>query len=140
MPTRDNGRPQATRLYRDVEHRVLCGVCAGIADYLGVSRGGTRFVAVLLFLFWFPFAFVAYVALCVLLPKKPRQLYRNEREEVFWRSVRRSPEATFGNVRHKFRDMEARMRKMERYVTSSKFKLDREFENLRNGATPEREG
>jgi len=26
------------RLYRDTEHGFLAGVCAGIADYLGVER------------------------------------------------------------------------------------------------------
>ena len=46
--------------------------------------------------------------------------------------MRRAPKATFAEVRYRFRDMEARLQKMERYVTSKRFQLDREFENLRN--------
>ena len=128
----DHERDHPRRLYRDTEHRVFAGVCAGIADYFGFGRCAVRTIAVLMLFFWFPFTFFAYLALWLLLPKKPAKLYRDEDEEVFWRSVRRSPEATFSNVRHKFRELEVKLQRMESYVTSSRFKLDREFENLRD--------
>ena len=39
--------PNPRRLYRDVEHGVIAGVCAGIADYFGISVRALRWVVVL---------------------------------------------------------------------------------------------
>jgi len=73
---------------------------------------------------------ITYFAIAIMVPAKPAALYKNEKEEKFWRSVRYSPQATLGNVRHKFREMEVHMQRMERYVTSSRFDLDQEFRDL----------
>ena len=45
--------------------------------------------------------------------------------------MRTSPVATVASVRHKLREVDARMQKMERYVTSPGFNLDKEFRDLR---------
>ena len=124
----DNG---PRRLYRDTEHRVLCGVCAGIADYFGFDRVATRVLAVVLQCLFAP-TLLIYIALCCLIPKKPRDLYRNAGEEAFWRQVRTSPQATASSVRHKFREIDARLQRMERYVTSPGFGLDQEFRKLQD--------
>ena len=109
---RDNG---PRRLYRDKEHSVCCGVCSGIAEYFGFDRTAVRVLAVVSqFLF----------------PKKPVGMYRDRTEEDFWRSVRSSPVATAASVRHKFRELDARLQKLERYVTSPGYGLDREFRKL----------
>ncbi len=73
-----------------------------------------------------------YLALAFLLPAKPRDLYRDEREEAFWRQVRTSPQATAASVRHKFREIDARLQRMERYVISPSFGLEREFRKLQD--------
>ena len=44
-------RKNPHRLFRDKENAMLAGVCAGIADYFGFNRKGTRVVVALLFLF-----------------------------------------------------------------------------------------
>lgn len=121
--------PRPSRLYRDTEHAMLCGVCAGIADYFGFDRGATRVLTVIL-QFLFPATFLVYVAMCFLVPKKPRDMYRDEQDEQFWSSVRRSPISTLSAARHKMRELDARMQRMERYVTSPGFGLDREFREL----------
>ena len=125
--TEENRRP--SRLYRDTEHGLLCGVCAGIADYFGFDRGATRVLAVVL-QFLFPATFLVYLAMCLLIPKKPGDMYRDEREEKFWSEVRRSPTSSLSATRHKMRELDARMQRMERYVTSAGFGLDREFREL----------
>jgi phage shock protein C len=117
------------RLYRDTEHGVCAGVCAGIADYFGFDRGATRVLTVLLQFLFAP-TFLIYVALAFLLPRKPRDLYRDEGEEAFWRQVRTSPKDTAAAVRHKLREIDARLQRMERYVTSPNFDLEREFRKL----------
>ena len=118
------------RLYRDPYNGWLAGVCAGIADYLSVNPAGVRLLTVILAVFFMPFVITAYIVLALVLPKRPPQLYRGEEDERFWRSMRSSPAATFGSVRGRFRDMERRLQKMERYVTSERYNLDREFRNL----------
>ena len=57
-------------------------------------------------------------------------LYKDPQEEVFWRSVRVEPSTTVARVRHRFRELDSRVQRVERYVTSSRFKLDRDFRDL----------
>ena len=118
------------RLYRDTERGVLFGVCAGVADYFGVRVGAVRLLTILSGIFFTPPTLFCYFAAALLLKRKPRNLYKTEAEESFWRSVRRDPHSTFREVRAKFRDLETRLQRMERYVTSPRFDLDREFNNL----------
>ncbi len=126
--------PRGRRLYQDREGGVIFGVCAGIADYFGFDLFVTRILAVLsLFFFTFP-TFLAYIMLAFLLPKKPRALYGpvDEEVEALRRQVRSSPHTTLDAVKHRFRDIESRIQQMEKYLTSSRFKLDREFESLKD--------
>jgi len=118
-----------TRLYKDKEKGMLCGVCAGVADYFGFDLTATRVLAVVL-QFMFPATFLVYIVMCMLLPKKPRELYEDQEEEQFWSSVRKSPMATVASVRHKMREIDAKLQRMERYVTSPGFTLDQEFREL----------
>ena len=47
------GGPRPNRLYRNTERGILFGVCAGLADYFGISRFVVRVVAII-GLFMFP--------------------------------------------------------------------------------------
>lgn len=124
-------RANPKRLYRDKERGAVCGVCAGIADYFGWDVSIVRVVTVI-GMFLTPFMWIAYIILCFALPRKPRkaEVYRDEEDERFWRSVRVSPADTFRRIRHNFREMDARLQRMERYVTSRHYDLDREFRDL----------
>ncbi|UCG73809.1 MAG: envelope stress response membrane protein PspC [Chromatiales bacterium] len=122
--------PNPRRLYRDVEHGVLAGVCAGIADYFGVSVRVLRWIVILSCLFAMPAVVFSYIAAAVLLPRKPTGLYESEGEEAFWRSVRRDPHFTCDDIRRKFRELDHRLQGMERYVTSPRFDLDQKFRDL----------
>lgn len=125
-------QPNPNRLYRDPQNGRLCGVCAGLGDFFGFNVGVLRFLTLVGLVFFTPFVVIGYVALCFLLPRKPPEIEEtSEEEQQFWRSVRRSPANTLGDVRHRFRDLESRLRRMEGYVTSDRFELDREFDNLR---------
>jgi len=119
------------RLYRDPYNGWLAGVCAGIADFLSVSPAGVRLLTIILGFFFMPFVITAYIVLAVVLPKRPPQLYRGSEDEQFWRSMRSSPARTFESVRGRFRDLDRRLQRMERYVTSGRYNLDREFRDLR---------
>jgi phage shock protein C len=131
-------RPQRTeqfnpsRLYRNREYRLLGGVCAGIADFFGISRHAVRLlVAVSMVMFTLPTVIGYFVAL-VLLKYKPDAVSQEPETTDFWQSVHRSPTETMETIRYRFAKMERRMRNLEAYLTSRKYKLDRAFEKLQD--------
>lgn len=116
------------RLYRDKQHAIIAGVCAGLAEKHGMPRAVVRLIAVLLlFTPLCGVVVIAYIVAAFVIPPKPTDLYRSPDEEHFWRSVNRAPQDTFGSLRHRFRELEHRLRRMEAYVTSKEFELDREL-------------
>ena len=118
------------RLYKDPENGMLMGVCAGIADYFGVAPAGVRIAAVIaLFLFTVPI-FLGYILAGFLLKAKPAGLYASPEEEDFWRRTRVDPRRTVSDISQKFREIERRIRAAEAHVTSSEFKLKRDFREL----------
>ena len=68
--------------------------------------------------------------MCFLVPVKPGKLYKDEWDEKFWQGVRKSPKGTFSAVKMRFREMDMKLQRMERYITSARFNLDREFRDL----------
>lgn len=57
-------------LVRSRDDRMIAGVCAGIADYYGWSRGTVRVLFVLFGLFGA--GELAYIILWIVMPKAPR--------------------------------------------------------------------
>src|SRR5215469_6674879 len=92
------------RLWRDTDRGIIAGVCAGIADYIGVEPIVVRLVAVLCLFFFFPPTIVTYVILAIVLKPKPPGLYASRDEEAFWRGVGTAPADTLQSLRYKFRD------------------------------------
>ena len=137
------------KLYRDGERGMIAGVCAGIADFFELDVRMLR-IAVAVGAFFFPSLIVAYIVLALLLKKrsapdgngaagkrKRRKKKRARSEHAtatdFASSERAAPEATLSRVRRRFGDLDARLQPLEKYVTSERYRLDREFEDLRNG-------
>ena len=63
--------PVPYRLSRDSRHKVIAGVCAGLARRFGLSRSGLRLAFVLSCVLPGP-QFIAYLLLWVLLPPDDR--------------------------------------------------------------------
>ncbi len=120
-------RKNPHRLYRDKENAILAGVCAGLASYFGLCRRGLRVVVAISSIFFLPFVVPAYIILAFILPTKPEDLYKDESQEKFWRGVSMAPSDVFGNLSHRFRELDVRLQKMEAYVTSKEFDIDREL-------------
>ena len=59
--------PAYNRLRRDSRHKVIAGVCAGIARRYGLSRGGLRLAFVLSCVLPGP-QFIAYLLLWLFIP------------------------------------------------------------------------
>jgi len=120
-------RKNPHRLYRDKENAILAGVCAGLANYFGLNRKGLRIIVAISTFFFVPFVVLAYIILAIILPTKPEDLYKDESQEKFWRGVSMAPSDVFGNLSHRFRELDVRVQKMEAYVTSKEFDIDREL-------------
>jgi phage shock protein C len=120
------------RLHRNPRRGVIFGVCAGIAEYCGFDIAVTRVVAVLLLLFAPPIMCIAYVLLGIMLPRKesPGPGEADVLDPV-QRQVRASPHDMLSNTRYRFRDLDTRLARLEKYVTSNRFSLDREFRRLK---------
>jgi phage shock protein C len=122
--------PSWRRLYRNPRRGWIAGVCAGIADYFGVGTCLVRFLVLIsLVVFTVP-TFIAYVVAAFVLERRPEAMQASREEEAFWRSVRLEPSRTARDLARKFQDMERRLRAAEAKVTSSEFKLRRQFRDL----------
>lgn len=121
-------RENPHRLFRDKENGMLAGVCAGIAEYSGLNLKGTRIVIALLCLTpMLGLIVVSYIVLAIVLPVKPEGLYETQEQAEFWRGVSNAPSDVFGSLRHRFRELNMRLERMEAYVTSKEFEIDREL-------------
>ncbi|MDX1569656.1 MAG: PspC domain-containing protein [Xanthomonadales bacterium] len=114
------------RLYRDPNRRWIGGVCAGIAEYLAVPVFLVRLLTIPLLLSPLcPLTLIAYVICLFKIPVRETHGKPEDPEiENFRRSVNRAPAATFGQVRHRMREIEHRIRRMEAYVTSAEYEID----------------
>ena len=114
------------RLYRDPKRRWIGGVCAGLAEYLAVPVFLVRLLTIPLLLSPLcPLAVIAYVICLFKIPVRDTHSTKEDPEiEMFRRSVNRAPAATFGQVRHRMREIEHKLRRMEAYVTSAEYEID----------------
>ena len=120
-----------TTLYRDKQNAKLMGVCAGIADYTGVSVRWVRLGAVILTITTQGLTIPAYFLAGIFLNKKPANLYVDRDEQKYWQRVRQSPARTAREVRARFRDIDRRLAEVETYYVTSNPRLSAEIERLR---------
>jgi phage shock protein C len=146
------------KIYRNKRDAKWLGVCAGIADYLEVSAFAVRLVFLLLFFTTGGFPLLFYIAAWLVLDVRPEHLYKkadpaptaepastgaeSEQQSGFQRPDRParakgSSEEEFHSKRReikycarKLASLQERLARMEAYVTSSRFKLHREFRNI----------
>lgn len=119
------------RFYRNGEKAMLGGVCAGIADYFGFNLCVTRLLVVIAF-FTMPVTLLGYLALVLLVPSVSAAQRPRPVDPEFHRAVRSSPSQTMSDVRGRFKSLDRRLARLEKYVTSSRYQLDREFDRLKD--------
>ncbi len=118
------------RFYRNRDRAVIGGVCAGIAEYFGFNLCITRVLAVIA-LFWaMPLALIAYFGVVLLVPSKSLAGTEAPVDPQFTRALRSSPGQTMSDLRGRFQSLDRRLARLEKYVTSSRYQLDREFRDL----------
>lgn len=124
-------------LYRDTENAKLTGVCAGLANYFGLEVWLVRilFLSASLLGGFFLVALV-YFALSLMLEKQPPQYMesvRTYREHTLknkpWEQGQSANEL-LNTLDRDFRELDTKVRRIEAYVTSEAFRVNREFSKL----------
>ncbi len=138
---------QDRRFSRDADRGMVAGVCAGIADYFGFRPCAVRLIFIIALFVAFPFAVLTYIAVVLLVPSESsryeyvveREVIHRRRRRRMSRRERRRAEAEAEEeervhraeqVRERYRTLDERLARIEKYVTSSRYDLDREFRNL----------
>jgi len=118
------------RFYRDADRAVIGGVCAGLAKHFGFNLKVTRILAVISFFLAMPVAVVGYLAAVFLLPSTSDPEYLEFEKARAREQTRPHAAASLDEVRRRAADLDARLAKLEKYVTSPRYELDEEFRRL----------
>ena len=124
------------KLYRDKERGILGGVCAGMANYLGIEPWIVRLIFVtFMILSTFLIPLLLYAVLVMVLDPEPpfdEEWFENERRGsgTARSAIRASPKLGLRVVGADLRELELRLRRIERYVTSSRYTLDKGFSEM----------
>ena len=97
----DRPSPNPHRLTRSRTNRILCGVCGGLAEYLGWKPLHVRLLAILGLILFHPATIGAYIVGCFVMkraPLGPRGGGRTDADEQFWRDVSTRPSETFSQT------------------------------------------
>jgi phage shock protein C len=117
------------RFRRRTDKAMLGGVCAGLADYFGLNLRITRILTAVAF-FAMPITIVAYIGILILVPAESSRTRSTNADEQFNRSLRSSPTQTMRDVRSKFQSLDRRLAQLEKHVTSPRYQLNREIDDL----------
>ena len=121
-----------TRFYLDRQRGKWKGVCAGIADYVGIDVMWVRLSAILLTVAGgFPWTLIAYWATAWMASPRPAGLYVDADEARFWQGVRTNTKRSAQEIRSTFRDIDRRLADIESYYVSKNTQLADEIERLR---------
>jgi phage shock protein C len=77
-----------------------------------------------------PLAAVVYFAIVFLVPARSTKALKPKVDPEFRKALRSSPSQTMSDVRRRFGSLDRRLARLEKYVTSSRYQLDREFREL----------
>ncbi len=116
-------------LYRNTDRALLGGVCAGLADYFGFNLKVTRILVFIAFLMAMPVTVLAYLAAMCLIPARSEKRDRAPDPE-FRRTLRASPAQAANDLRRRFQALDRRLARMEKFVTSPRYQLEKEFRDL----------
>lgn len=125
-------------LYRNKAEGYIAGVCAGIAEHFDVDNWVVRLVFIAGLIFLNGLAIFAYVAAWVLFADRGSHVqldyeYDEKRHQYRTKKMFRYSAAASDRLRtaqKRLNDAVKRVEDMEKYVTSSKFDLDRAFADL----------
>jgi phage shock protein C len=101
-----------------------------MAEYFGFNLRVTRILAIIAFFMAMPMAIFSYLAIMFLVPAQSTAGKAERGRSDFRKAVRSTPRQTLSDVRSRFQSLNRRLARLEKYVTSSRYNLDREFRDL----------
>ena len=144
---------KSRKLYKNPDRAKLCGVCAGLSEFFELEIWVVRLISISFFLFSGGTALVAYFVACFILDPKPgsisnRGCFAGERKQRVdsssldsenrqyqatvkdvWKKSH-PPAETLQKIEASFDRMEGKLQSLESYVTSNKYQLEKEFQNM----------
>lgn len=111
-------------LYRSRDG-IICGVCRGLSDYMGLRVGWVRFFALLILFFtgiW-PIV-VIYIAACLIIKPEPVVPLENEYQRDFYDGYVNNRSRAMRDLKRRFSSLDRRLRRMEDRVTSRDFEWE----------------
>ena len=134
------------RFTRNADKACLGGVCAGFADYFGFDLRVTRLLVVIAFFVAPLLTLLIYMAIVLLVPAESNgsrlgrqgrvcgRADRRGRRRMSRRQKRQAAEEAerelADEIVQRCRSLDERLASIEKYVTSARYDLDREFRNL----------
>lgn len=124
MKTTDN---RQRGLYRS-KNRIIGGVCGGIAEYFDFSAGWIRFGLVLLaFTTGFWPVLIFYLIMSLIMKPAPECPINSEEEREFYDTYANSPGNAAQRLKHRFDQLDRRIRRMEDAVTNRAYQWERKM-------------
>ena len=131
-------------LRRDPWHGKVSGVCAGIGGYYGIRPKWIRLALIISLFINPPLTILGYIIATLLLKPLPDQSFGGQSEMNAGTSAQAQraetkaeeelpPELRFAALKDKFRELEGRTGDIEGLVTSSEFRLRRDFKKMGEG-------
>lgn len=126
---------------RDRDRALIGGVCAGLARHFGFNLKALRIITLIGFFVAMPFVLIGYIIAVLLMPSESyldeyvdERAERRRRRRQSRRARREAEEvarqASNEQVAERARALEERLARIEKYITSSRYKLDEEFDRL----------
>ncbi|MFL0804038.1 MAG: PspC domain-containing protein [Agarilytica sp.] len=126
-------------LYRNVDAGKIAGVCAGLGDHFEIDHFVMRVIFVAGLMFMGPLAFWGYIIAWIAIVPKPSEandisMEYDEQERCYRKKkifrYQDSASVRLRRARERLDDIVNRVGNMERYVTSSKYDLNKQFADL----------
>ena len=129
-------------LYRNKRDGWIGGVCAGLADHFNIEPWVVRLVVFGSFFFFNMLTVWAYLGACIVMAPRPKgpveQEYQYDedlhadRPRNMFRYRSAPPGERLKRARQRLDETLGRVENMERYVTSRRYELDKEFSKIQD--------
>ncbi|WP_016955516.1 envelope stress response membrane protein PspC [Catenovulum sp. SX2] len=129
------------KLTRDVANGRIAGVCAGIAKYFSLETWVVRLITFGALIFSFSFILFVYIAAWLILERndkvKSGRVYDTSTRDNYHFDIKQNvwqagqpPKQVLAHLGDVFDRLEQRVRRLEKYATSERYRVEREINKL----------